>query len=220
MKKSSNRAFTLLEVVFGFLVAGIVMWVVAGSVKSSLKAIKGVEARKQSSDSCEQIANDLLRNGRSADSCSRVSGAEFSCTVDLNNPATPSNSIDDTILRFFYTKNIADPAKSTLQFQEQTTPGNWKTRGTHANITTFEVCDDARMAASSCPIEPKKLSEEHMARLGPPPYPSRYFRFQVNVGDDLSGCSLRSGFFVRNPTQFGSTSTLGGKVSYQARMTQ
>lgn len=209
------KAFSLLEVVVATLVGGVVVAIFTMGFRSSLKITKSVTSRKELAKDCQEIIHLVVRQGRTADSCSRVSATEFQCRTDTRVPAT-ADLTDGTLFRFIHAPSATPP---TLTFQEFVgpLPTNWKDRAKFESVLNFDVCDKAQMAGA-CPIKPQELSTAHTNNA---PVDDRFFRFRVRSGtnpSDPGGCEMRSAFFVRNPTPFVSNSSMEGQVTYQARM--
>ncbi len=138
----------------------------------------------------------IMETGRLAQKCWRGTSGELFCDI---NTSTPPLSGPDRHMRFA-------KAGTTLNYDENTSPGVWKNLMNFPEVVSFVVCDDATMTAlnPTCPLTPLSISKGHGGDLTAtvkPTGPNRFFRFQIQqkVSSKSESINFQSAFYVRTP---------------------
>jgi len=193
----NERGIGLIELMIGLVLTVLVVGLCQAGFKLYLKADKRTANFADLDQDLLGATQHIRRIGRVARSCVK-SGSELDCKVDFTFPVTNV----ETSVRFLHV-----PDKRELLFQKEDPAGIWVTQIRYTNVKEFILCDDADMAAGTCPITPVKVSAVNTAvppRILPePPRANRFYRYQLKGEKAEASENYQSAFYVRNPTSFG-----------------
>ncbi len=201
----SDKGFTLLEtlIVMVLLSLATTLFLRVGGNQTFLSFL--FSDRSAMEESVTALTDHILKIGRAASvvpgvspsGCREANETTLQCSVDFKRPPTG----DTTEVRF-----RLDTVSHTVFYETLTDEelGTWSSGASYRHIKTVTFCGDTKMDSETCPLLPRRISEQHAVN---PTTENCFVRFHI-VGALSSQAeskiarrpfTVQAAFFVRNP---------------------
>lgn len=194
----------LLASVVGLAVIGSGTYLYSRFARMS--AVAGASAETELA--VAQLAKEILRVSRVADSCS-AAATTFSCSYRPNSLSAVRSvrfRYDVALSSIFYEENKAGVWEPITQFGELRLPGFKGERVPSLFITDFTVCPTAAIASGTCAIDNARMNGQIATLVAAlPTNANRIFRFRIGYRktNESPRNTVQLSSYVRNPTGVG-----------------
>ncbi len=190
----NRKGITLIEMILASAVGAAVLLVATSYMTRAGRSTEESMRKRADDFNLLQASNQIVQTARFAggSGCSRPAAGTLECFVDRTMPATGA------------LKRVRFALRANSLVYEERNGAAWVTMQTYPNVTAFDICTPAEVAADTCALEPRAMNRAFGSVANAT---VAYMRFRLRrapppgspMGD--AAAEIQSGFFARNTAQ-------------------